>query len=51
MNVSAVWVDLLKVDFRDSNSPDIYKLNTDFSNFDYTLCCVNSNIYRLDNMK
>ena len=38
----------IKVDFRDSNSPDIYKLNTDFSNFDYTLCCVNSNVYRSD---
>lgn len=38
----------IKVDFKDSNSPDIYKLNTDFSNFDYTLCCVNSNVYRSD---
>ena len=38
----------IKVDFRDPNSPDIYKLNTDFSNFDYTLCCVNSNVYRSD---
>lgn len=36
----------IKVDFKDSNSPDIYKLNTDFSNFDYTLCCVNSNVYQ-----
>lgn len=39
----------IKVDFRDPNSPDIYKLNTDFSNFDYTLCCVNSNVCRSDN--
>ena len=38
----------IKVDFKDSNSPDIHKLNVDFSNFDYTLCCVNSNVVRLD---
>lgn len=38
----------IKVDFKDPNSPDIHKLNVDFSNFDYTLCCVNSNVVRLD---
>lgn len=38
----------IKVDFKDSNSPDIHKLDVDFSNFDYTLCCVNSNVVRLD---
>lgn len=38
----------IKVDFKDSNSPDIHKLNVNFSNFDYTLCCVNSNVVRLD---
>lgn len=38
----------IKVDFKNSNSPDIHKLNVDFSNFDYTLCCVNSNVVRLD---
>lgn len=38
----------IKVDFNDPNSPDIHKLNVDFSNFDYTLCCVNSNVVRLD---
>ena len=38
----------LKVDFKDPNTPDIHKLNVDFSNFDYTLCCVNSNVVRLD---
>ena len=38
----------IKVDFKDPNTPDIHKLNVDFSNFDYTLCCVNSNVVRLD---
>lgn len=38
----------IKVDFKDPNSPDIHKLNVDFSNFAYTLCCVNSNVVRLD---
>lgn len=38
----------IKVDFKDPNAPDIHKLNVDFSNFDYTLCCVNSNVVRLD---
>lgn len=38
----------IKVDFKDPNSPDIYKLNIDFSNFDYTLCSVNSNLIRSD---
>lgn len=38
----------IKVDFKDSDSPDIYKLNTDFSNFNYTLCTVNSNLIRSD---
>lgn len=39
----------IKVDFKDPTSPDIYKLNIDFSNFDYTLCSVNSNLIRSDN--
>ncbi|WP_295268013.1 galactokinase family protein [uncultured Catenibacterium sp.] len=39
----------IKVDFKDTNLPDIHKLNIDFSNFDYALCCVNSNMMRSDN--